>query len=194
MHSLGGLVAKKAIYISSCSAEDHEQQLHRRVMAIAFLGTPHHGSNLAPYGTMVTQIFKATGLAANVEIVRLLQRDSEALSEIEAGFSTWLLSNRERFKLTCFYEEREVTGVGMVCRVLMALAIPSYPCEARGRCRAPKLTFPIQNRLSQRSRPRLGGFRSYPSLEIIWYVSFCTLLPCSQFADLVVGYRSVQNV
>ena len=46
--------------------------------------------------------------------VRRIEETTVQTSEIEAGFSTWLMHNKERFNLTCFYEEREVAGVGMV--------------------------------------------------------------------------------
>lgn len=113
VHSLGGLVVKKALCISELAAEPHERQLHQTVLGVAFLGTPHRGSDLAPFATGVARILKASGTRTNVDIISLLRRDSEALADIEAAFGTWLRKNLA-FKLTCFFEEKEVAGCGMV--------------------------------------------------------------------------------
>lgn len=40
-HSLGGLVAKKALMVSSEAFKDLLQQLHKHTIGVAFLGTPH---------------------------------------------------------------------------------------------------------------------------------------------------------
>ncbi|KAL8348370.1 hypothetical protein RB598_001598 [Gaeumannomyces tritici] len=113
VHSLGGLVVKKALCISELAAEPHERQLHQTVLGVAFLGTPHRGSDVAPFASGVARILKASGTRTNVDIISLLRRDSEALADIEAAFGTWLRKNLE-FKLTCFFEEKEVVGCGMV--------------------------------------------------------------------------------
>ncbi|KAM0335078.1 hypothetical protein ACHAQA_000112 [Verticillium albo-atrum] len=126
VHSLGGLVAKKALCLSEQAAEQHEKQLHDCVTAVAFLGTPHRGSDLAPFAAGVARILKASNSRVNVDIIRLLQRDSEALADIEAAFGIWLRKNTARFQLTCFFEEREVIGVGMVVNKDSA-KISGYP-------------------------------------------------------------------
>ncbi|KAF3343895.1 hypothetical protein VD0002_g3749 [Verticillium dahliae] len=126
VHSLGGLVAKKALCLSEQAAEQHQKQLHECVTAVAFLGTPHRGSDLAPFAAGVARILKASNSRVNVDIIRLLQRDSEALADIEAAFGIWLRKNTARFQLTCFFEEREVVGVGMVVNKDSA-KISGYP-------------------------------------------------------------------
>lgn len=81
---------------------------------MAFLGTPHRGSDLATFAGGLTRILKASYARVNVDIVKLLQRNSEVLADIEATFGIWLRKNQSRFKLTCFFEEKEVIGVGLV--------------------------------------------------------------------------------
>ena len=107
-------MAKKALCLSEQAAEDHERQLHRCTRAVAFLGTPHRGSDLATFAAGLTRILRASNCRVNVDIVKLLQRNSEALGDIEAAFGILLRKSQSDFHLTCFFEEREVMGVGMV--------------------------------------------------------------------------------
>ncbi|KAK4213297.1 het-eN, partial [Rhypophila decipiens] len=113
-HSLGGLVAKKALCLSEQSAEDHERQLHDRTIAVAFCGTPHRGSGMASFATGVAHILKAARKRVNTDILALLKRDSEALAEIDSTFGMWLMNKGREFTLTCFSEEHELPGTGMV--------------------------------------------------------------------------------
>jgi len=108
-------MAKKALCLSEQSADDYLKQLHHSTIAIAFLGTPHRGSNSAPFAKSVTNILKAIGKRANLNILQVLERNSEVLSDAENGYAIWLRKNSSRFKLTCFYEELELPPpVGMV--------------------------------------------------------------------------------
>lgn len=99
-------MAKKALCLSEQSADDHLKQLHHSTIAIA---------NSAPFAKSVTNILKAIGKRANPDILRVLERNSEVLSDVENGYATWLRKNSSRFNLTCFYEELELPPpVGMV--------------------------------------------------------------------------------
>ncbi|MCJ1345407.1 hypothetical protein MMC31_003614 [Peltigera leucophlebia] len=85
-HSLGGLVTKKALCLSENSFESHLKQADACTIAIAFLGTPHRGSGLAPFFKGVTNILKASHKRVNTDIISLLQRKSEVLREVEDSF------------------------------------------------------------------------------------------------------------
>jgi hypothetical protein len=107
-------VAKKALCLSERCADDHLKQLDRTTIAVAFLGTPHRGSTLAPYATSITNILNAIK-RVNVEILEVLQRNSEVLNDVENGFAAWLRKNSSRFNLACFYEELELPArIGLV--------------------------------------------------------------------------------
>ncbi|KAJ9637284.1 hypothetical protein H2199_007571 [Coniosporium tulheliwenetii] len=62
-HSLGGLVIEDALRISRASAEEHIQLIERHTVAIGFLGTPHHGANLAAWAEFGLKISKNSGKA-----------------------------------------------------------------------------------------------------------------------------------
>jgi protein SERAC1 len=121
VHSLGGLVAKKALCLSEQSIEAHEQQLHNNIVGIAFLGTPHRGSGIASYATGVARILKAAHKRVNTDILALLRRDSEVLADIDSSFGVWLRKKRDTVALTCFSEEHELPGIGTVGTMLRCL-------------------------------------------------------------------------
>jgi hypothetical protein len=114
VHSLGGLVTKKALCLSEQAVEPHLKQLDRCTIAVGFLGTPHRGSGLTPFAAAVANILKAGGKRVNNSILQILHRDSEVLADVEGSFGIWLRKNSSRFNLTCFFEELEFPTVGMV--------------------------------------------------------------------------------
>ena len=114
VHSLGGLVTKKALCISETTVEPHLQQVDSCTIAVAFLGTPHRGSGLAPFAEGVANILRACRMRVNNRIVQLLKQGSEVLAEVEDSFDNWLRKKAGHFDVTCFYEELELPGVGFV--------------------------------------------------------------------------------
>lgn len=112
-HSLGGLVAKKALCLSEQAADDHLRQLHLDTVAVAFLGTPHRGSGLAPYAKGVANVLKLTK-RVNSDILDVLQRNSQVLADVEDSFATWLRKRGSSVDITCFFEELELPAFGMV--------------------------------------------------------------------------------
>ena len=96
--------------------------MDRCTIGVVFLGTPHRGSDLTPFATIVANILKAGGKRVNREILQLLNRDSEVLADVEESYAEWLRKNKGRFDLTCFFEELELPAVGMVS---------SLPCFRR---------------------------------------------------------------
>jgi len=107
-------VAKKALCLSEQSAEEHERQLHMSTIAIAFLGTPHRGSGIASFATGVAHILKAAHKRVNTDILSLLKRDSEVLADIDSAFGIWLRKRGKLMTITCFSEEHELPGTGLV--------------------------------------------------------------------------------
>jgi hypothetical protein len=72
-----------------------------------FLGTPHHGSDLAKWGVFFSSLLtlaKPTNRAA----VKLLRKDSEVLGDLQEDFHTLLERRKEnqrnRITVVCFYE------------------------------------------------------------------------------------------
>ncbi|KAI0553102.1 hypothetical protein F4679DRAFT_495170 [Xylaria curta] len=113
-HSLGGLVAKKALIVSAESAYDEHRALEKHIVGLLFIGTPHRGSDLAGYATSIAQVLKLTRKRVNDVIVSVLRPDSEVLADVQESFGMWVIRNQSRCSLACFYEEHELPGVGMV--------------------------------------------------------------------------------
>ncbi|KAK2686835.1 hypothetical protein QWA68_014728 [Fusarium oxysporum] len=105
-HSLGGLVTKKAVALSRESRFPHLRDIEMQTAGIVFLGTPHHGSDLARWGSILTDLVNLTK-PANSSIVKLLHRDSEMLAEVNEDFHNVVEKRKEegnRIALICFYE------------------------------------------------------------------------------------------
>lgn len=118
-HSLGGLVVKEALCISATrsSNQKHQEQVGRYAIAIAFLGTPHEGSELASLAQIVTKFLEAGRKSANSKILGDLKPGSDRLSGLNDSFDIWLDKKKESkdaFTLTSFYEEVGLPGVGQV--------------------------------------------------------------------------------
>jgi hypothetical protein len=116
-HSLGGLVIKRALQLSENSAEKHLRRIESCVHGIAFLGTPHSGSDFAPFAKAVAQSLKAIGKRVNTNILNTLRRDSQTLLDVEDWFGHWLRRRSEIRKpvsITCFFKEYELPFVGKV--------------------------------------------------------------------------------
>jgi hypothetical protein len=105
-HSLGGIVVKKALAMSSQSKFERIRQIEASTSGIVFLGTPHHGSDLAKWGVFFSSLLslaKPTNRAA----VKLLRKDSEVLGDLQEDFHTLLerrKDKRNRITVVCFYE------------------------------------------------------------------------------------------
>jgi hypothetical protein len=105
-HSLGGIVVKKALAMSSQSNLERIRQIEASTSGIVFLGTPHHGSDLAKWGVFFSSLLnlaKSTNRAA----VKLLQKDSEVLGDLQEDFHTLLERRKDkmnRITVVCFYE------------------------------------------------------------------------------------------
>lgn len=120
-HSLGGLVIQQALCHSKNSVEEHIQKVHECTAAIAFLGTPHFGADMAKwaaFGSQMTNTFKRS----NSEIVDILKPGSEMLANIQGNFHSMLrIRDRsdKRIHITCFYEELPLPYIGEVTWFLL---------------------------------------------------------------------------
>jgi len=125
VHSLGGLVTENALCLSRTSPDKHIQQVGHCTTAIAFLGTPHFGADLASwakFGINITNIVKR----ANTDIVSVLKPGSEMLANIQNGFHSILRSRMKEgteIAITCFFEELMVPVVGEVLCHLSSLVL-----------------------------------------------------------------------
>ncbi|KAI0456108.1 hypothetical protein F5B21DRAFT_502584 [Xylaria acuta] len=127
-HSLGGLVCQDALSNARQRTERRFQSILRSARGIVFLGTPHHGASLAVWAerlSMYIGVVKQT----NSKILGVLREDSEVLARVQDGFHIMIQArSQERLqsiKISCFYEELPLAGVGVVVPQHSAI-IPGY--------------------------------------------------------------------
>ncbi|KAI9720681.1 MAG: hypothetical protein M1835_004022 [Candelina submexicana] len=116
VHSLGGLLVEEALYLSWNSPDEHIRQVARSTVAIAFLGTPHHGADKAAWGKSGLRLASLTG-RPNEDMMGLLAPGSEMLASIQNRFHSNLRIRREEnneVAITCFYEEYGYPVIGEV--------------------------------------------------------------------------------
>ncbi|KAH8731953.1 Alpha/Beta hydrolase protein [Phaeosphaeriaceae sp. PMI808] len=128
-HSLGGLVVEQALLVSRGSAQQHTKDLLESTVAIAFMGTPHLGANLANWGHPISKLSNLLR-KTNSEIVGVLQPGSEMLAAVQQEFHT-MLDDRSRndskfVDIFCFYEELGYTGLGEIVPKQSAI-LAAYP-------------------------------------------------------------------
>ena len=91
-------------------------QVEQHTIGVAFLGTPHHGSNKAAWGKYAASVVNIVR-KSNKDVVNVLRPDSEMLRIIQLEFHYLLRSRHNESRslnLTCFYEELDVKGIGFV--------------------------------------------------------------------------------
>ncbi|KAI3391627.1 hypothetical protein diail_7028 [Diaporthe ilicicola] len=99
-HSLGGIVVKKAIIRAHEKYRYHN--LLRSVHGIMFFGTPHRGSSLANWSTVLSNVanFASLGSKTNWKLSQNLQTESGQLQEISKSF----VDRAKSLQIISFYE------------------------------------------------------------------------------------------
>lgn len=115
-HSLGGLVVKNALNLSSRSPEPYIRAILDHTKGVIFMGTPHLGADAAKYAKFLSgfaSVFKPT----MSDIVRVLERDSEVLATITSDFHEMLRvrakDGKKEIHLVCFEEELPMHKFGI---------------------------------------------------------------------------------
>ncbi|KAG7284892.1 hypothetical protein NEMBOFW57_009507 [Staphylotrichum longicolle] len=112
-HSLGGLVIKEALIRSSeYHFNKQDEQLgavYPCTKGIVFLGTPHRGSDLIPYGHIVAKVAKLLLRDPNERLISLLESESPILERQRKSFA----SINKDIGLACVIEELP-TALGIV--------------------------------------------------------------------------------
>jgi alpha-beta hydrolase superfamily lysophospholipase len=111
VHSLGGLVCQDALLVSSNPNEEEQRDIVSSTYGIAFLGTPHAGSDLERFATAVANIVSLVK-KPNKKLLQVLRSNSEILANIKNDFLTMVhrhLENRpgnlKSIRLHAFLEE-----------------------------------------------------------------------------------------
>ena len=109
-HSLGGIVIKDALSQSK-QEHTHLKEILGATIGIAFLGTPHRGSQAASLGKIAFEISRVLMQNPNLRILRALEDKSEILERISKSFSQLL---NDSISIHSFHEELETKGVSIV--------------------------------------------------------------------------------
>lgn len=117
-HSLGGLVCQKALILCTNPTENAQKDILSSTRGIAFLGTPHAGSDLARFATAVANFVRfSLRKKSNTKLLEVLTKNSEVLADISNGFFT-MVRRREGTQmpiaLHAFVEELDVDFLGRV--------------------------------------------------------------------------------
>ncbi|KAI0381475.1 hypothetical protein F5Y04DRAFT_255575 [Hypomontagnella monticulosa] len=109
-HSLGGILVKRALlYSNDLKASQHEdyRSIYVSTYGIIFLGTPHTGSGIATWGTMLQAmsdtVVPRTFFQSESVLLRTLKRDNETLQNINSHF----LDIYQRFKILMAHENHK---------------------------------------------------------------------------------------
>ena len=111
VHSLGGVVLKEALR-RSWRADAYEADLkavYTSTKAIIFMGTPHRGSDYAPWGIIARNVAVAAGFDANDRLLEDLRADSTMLDLLRDEFGKML--KEEQFRVYTFMEGKGLKGV-----------------------------------------------------------------------------------
>ncbi|SCV27413.1 uncharacterized protein FFB14_01537 [Fusarium fujikuroi] len=103
-HSFGGIVFKQA-YIRAHEVERYHH-LANSIRGVLFFGTPHRGSGLASWGTILSSILKTAslGTSTNTQLSRDLERQSRDLDRISQSFNL----KSSGLKIYSFYETEKM--------------------------------------------------------------------------------------
>ena len=119
VHSLGGLVLKDALRRSwrADASEADLKTVYDSTKAIIFMGTPHRGSDYAPWGIIARNIAVAAGFDANDRLLKDLRADSTMLDLLRDEFGKML--REEKFRVYTFSEGKGLKGVqGLTTKVV----------------------------------------------------------------------------
>ncbi|KAI1429014.1 hypothetical protein F5Y12DRAFT_588025 [Xylaria sp. FL1777] len=130
-HSLGGILVKRALlYSNDLRTSQHEdyRSIYVSTYGIVFLGTPHTGSDIATWGTVLQAMSDAvvprSFFQSESVLLKTLKRDNETLQNINSHF----LDVYQRFKILMAHENHKTDLKGTRALVVDAnSASPQLP-------------------------------------------------------------------
>ncbi|KAG4442234.1 hypothetical protein IFR05_002283 [Cadophora sp. M221] len=119
-HSLGGLVLKQALVIAQ--NESRHKQIHDSVRGVIFFGTPHQGSGLANYATVLARIPLVIGIDTHPQLLNSLRKTSKDLKRLTDDFRDCI--DATGISVVSFYELRTLNGLMIVEKSSAVLTPP----------------------------------------------------------------------
>ncbi|CAG9980394.1 unnamed protein product [Clonostachys byssicola] len=111
-HSLGGIVVKEMLAISSAWPSSEYQDVVRSTSAVVFLGTPHRGSpDLASFGEWARSFISAFRIQTTSDILDALGMKNTDLERAQEAFSAvWQMYD---FRIKTFQEGLGLRGINL---------------------------------------------------------------------------------
>ncbi|RSL42482.1 hypothetical protein CEP54_015468 [Fusarium duplospermum] len=111
-HSLGGIVAKEMLALSSTSQSDELSNIVKSTTAVIFLGTPHRGSpDLSALGTWAKSVLSGLRFQTNSAILDTLGLKTTDLERSQEAFSgLWF---KHGFRVKTFQEGYGLTNINL---------------------------------------------------------------------------------
>jgi hypothetical protein len=127
-HSLGGLVIEQALLISLESDSSYKGFVPN-TRGILFMGTPHLGSHLTKWATLLRRIIPPQIRKVNTDILEPLTKDSNLCAALEAQFQK--MAKTGHFKnilLFSFYETKAMAGLTKLVVPRESGVLAADPC------------------------------------------------------------------
>lgn len=128
-HSLGGIVVADTLVRSRNHVETNMQDVFLSCKGVAFLGTPHRGSDLARWSFLL-QALNVPLKDLNPDIVAVLRPESEVLAGIQSEFQSilrvWRDENGRAINVVCFYEELGIKNSSKLIVPKHSAVLPAY--------------------------------------------------------------------
>ncbi|KAI0133837.1 ankyrin repeat protein [Xylariales sp. AK1849] len=177
-HSLGGIVFKQAMNKAHSKAGQFSTLLNC-VQGVVFMGTPHRGSDLAPWGAILSSMLRAASLGSstNSQLTKDLEQNSRVLNAISASF----VDRGQDLKIFSLYETEKLDYLNalVVGKESATLGWPQETCIAlnanhRSMCWSTHLLAPVFQHTAQciahmtsnaKQLPEYDTFRSPHSIH-----------------------------
>jgi hypothetical protein len=106
VHSLGGLVLKKALLIAAEAENRQYTPIWESTKGVLFFGTPHRGSSLASYGAQLARVPTALSMKPTPQLLHSLSSGNVVLGELNGKFRHLMDMRGGARKVVSFYETR----------------------------------------------------------------------------------------
>jgi hypothetical protein len=109
-HSLGGLVCEQAILSHHNRQEEDMRNIALNIKRIAYLGTPHEGSDKAKWGEAGRRFLDIIHIETNETLLKNLIEGSEKLSYLQREFLQLLrrrAKTEHEIEIMCFFEGKK---------------------------------------------------------------------------------------
>ena len=123
-HSMGGLVAARALPLAEQHRKDYPQ-LYESIVGCVTFGTPFDGAPVAEIAQKWAQLNETLGTSINSKLLDLLNPGNESLRDLKNEFVHYTNKLAQRVELHCFYEQKQTSWE----QIISKLASTDFPAE-----------------------------------------------------------------